>query len=259
MTDCPLVDAQNPTLQKRSDSTHSGHQLRCRFLPAFQNRDPMNVALAHGGTIAGPPVSVEGAARFDGFRQKGHKALAGCVWNPFHADPPDASSVLLCSNGNQGFPVHFRSVCQPRTPSSRPPRLFHLPLPFHSAGRGPAAPSLDRTCAAKPKQSCSCPTPAPFADPGRSHRSFGSPPSTWRGTSPPKVSECPGKSCRPSPMFGDRTIGTAGVSTLRGIRPPVRLRLSSKAPLSLPPGASGTPLPPRLSPAARRPGSRPTG
>ena len=52
--------------------------------------------------------------------------------------------------------------------------------------------------------------------------------------------------------------GEEAWSSYRGIRPPVRLRLSSKALLSLPPGASGTPLPPRLSPAARRPGSRPT-
>ena len=54
--------------------------------------------------------------------------------DPFHADPPDASSVFLCSHGNQEFPA----VCPP--PGR--PDMFHLPLPFHSAGRGPAAPSL---------------------------------------------------------------------------------------------------------------------
>ena len=93
-------------------------------------------------------------------------------------------------------------------------RLVHVMLgaetvevsTFRSADPGPAAPSLAGTCVTRSKPSCSCPIPAPSADRGHWRRSFGSPASTWHGTNPPKASECPGRSCRPSPRSGGTNL-----------------------------------------------------
>src|SRR5882672_11447038 len=78
-----------------------------------------------------------------------------------------------------------------------------------STGLGPAEPSLAGTCATRPRPSCSCPAPTPAAVPGHWPRSSGSLASTWRETNPPAAYACPGRSCPPSPTFGDHTLGTA--------------------------------------------------
>ena len=166
----------------------------------------MNIAFAFGRIVAQPSVSMHDAARLDGLLQEGHEAISGCVGNTFHPNSADAGPVFLRSDCYQGLAfslspsdslfqasqvrlVYFDPACQPV--SARP------------------EPSLAGTCATRSRPSCSCPAPTPAAVRGHWPRSSGSPASTWRETNPPAAYACPGRSCPPSPTFGDHTLGTA--------------------------------------------------
>ena len=95
VADRALVRAEDPTLQKRSNSVHSRHEFVGEFFTSADVGNLVRVALGFDAVVAAPSVGVDYRPRLHGLADEWNQAAGGYVWDSPEADTPDASSILL--------------------------------------------------------------------------------------------------------------------------------------------------------------------
>jgi hypothetical protein len=63
----------------------------------------MRVASPFEWIVADPPVGMHGAAGLNRLGHELHQTVCGRIRNSLHADPPDARSIVLGRDHNQGL------------------------------------------------------------------------------------------------------------------------------------------------------------
>src|SRR6266850_3430988 len=106
VTDCALVGAQDPALQKGSDSMYSRHQLmRFPRLP-LQDGDlvlvPPDVLEP---VVAFPAIGVDDSSRLDVINRESVEAVHGCVRDVLKPDASDPLAVFLGGHRDERLPL----------------------------------------------------------------------------------------------------------------------------------------------------------
>src|SRR5437660_8856002 len=102
--DRSLVRPEQPPLQQRGDAVYAWHgsYRGTRRLP-LEPSHPVAVAHRVQAAVAGPPVGMHDAARFNRLLDEAMQITLAGVWNACHADSPCATTVLLRGDHHQGL------------------------------------------------------------------------------------------------------------------------------------------------------------
>src|SRR4029450_5625707 len=101
-TDRPLVSSQQPAFEQSRDPMNPRKQLDGSILTlSTQNRNFMMVSIFLQAAVPLPSIGMHDTARFNGSSDKLLQTSCGGIRNARHADPSNATTILLRRNGNQ--------------------------------------------------------------------------------------------------------------------------------------------------------------